>query len=395
MKKDIVTIAYFDVNKKNGGAIFAKNLDLYLNSTVEYKSIVYCNNRSDFSHKYSSDKKSSFLNISIFTFIKSKLNNIKTIELFVHFLRNDLIALILIVKLFFRNKIEKKSIFVFHDHLSLFYFSLFFNINNLKTVLIMHNDGSPDEMVSSGINNKWKKNVLDTFTNFQLNYTIGSISKVIFLCEKAKTKFISKYNVNTNSTYIIHNGLKNIKFNNSFFEDKNKIKFITVCTMNERKGIDIFIRCLPKINQHFENDVHFTLIGNGPLLESLKEISSRYSNVSVIGESNSVNDYLSNSDVFFLLSRTEGQPLSIVEALRASLFVIATDVGCNESMVNESNGLLVEFNDDAVIEAFTKTIANWNNLKSKGINSLKLFNEHFTEDKMYDSYINVFNSLSK
>ena len=393
LKKNISTISYFDVNQKNGGAIFAKNMDVFLNSTDQFASFVYCNKRSNVSEQYKENELAKVSNDNLVKKIKDFLRKSQTFELLIHFLRNDLNAIILSFRLFFNSKIKKDTILLFHDHLSLFYFSLFFSIKSRKVVMIMHNNGSPAEMISSGIKNKTKRKVVDAISNFQMNSTVSKVDKIVFLCDNARYRFMELYNVNNEQTTTIPNGIKPFKQDHSKKNNNDEIRFITVCTMNERKGIDLFIKCLPALSEKFKSKISFTLIGQGPLLEELKHLSSLYGNLNVVGESSEVSDFLDRSDVFFLLSRNEGQPLSILEALRASLFVIATDVGCNSSMINEKNGLLIDVSEQSIIDAFSRVIIEWDSYKGKGENSLKLFNESFTEEKMYDSYLQIFNSL--
>ncbi len=395
MKTQIYTITYFDVNQKNGGAIFAKNLHLHLNDLTSFESKVYCpyrylmvsdmkdlNNGNTFKYKI----------IKNFSKLKKWLIGFQCIELFVHFLRNDLNAFLLVSKLYFKVKFDKNSIFLFHDHLTLFYFSLFFSIKNRNVVLVMHNDGSPVEMVSSGLKNKFKIRILNLISSYQIKSIISDVKKTIFLCDLARNKFINLYDINLANTAVIPNGIKsNVNFIRS---DSNKLRFITVCTMNERKGIETFIKCLPILNDKYKSKVDFTLIGNGPLLEELKQLQIIHKNLHVIGESNNVSYFLNKSDVFFLLSKNEGQPLSILEAMRASLFILATNVGCNASMVTPINGILVEVNHKCILKAFCDIIENWDFLKDKSVNSLQLFQSLFTEKKMYQSYIQIFKEVS-
>ncbi len=392
IKKKIYTISYFDVNQKNGGSIFAKNMNTFLNGTELFESEVYCNHR-----KVSVEtKKGVNINVKESSYkekLKNTLKESKTFELLIHFVRNDFNAIILAFKLFLSNKINKESIVLFHDHLSLFYFALLFSLEKRKVVLIMHNDGSPVEMVSSGIKSNLKSKILNKITNYQINKIVPNVNKIVFLCDCARNKFIELYGVKIENTTTIPNGIKSFFHAQQPTTSSDKIRFITVCTMNERKGIDTFIKCLPILNQNFADKIEFTLLGQGPLLNELKQLSLIHKNLSVIGESDKVAQYLCNSDVFFLLSTNEGQPLSILEALRASLFIFVTNVGCNASMVTPINGLLAEVDQQSILDGFTSIIANWESLKSKGEHSFQLFNDIFTEDKMYQSYLKTFTEI--
>jgi glycosyltransferase involved in cell wall biosynthesis len=123
-------------------------------------------------------------------------------------------------------------------------------------------------------------------------------------------------------------------------------------------------------------------------------LSRKYKNLKVIGETDKVESYLRDSDVFFLLSRNEGQPLSILEAMRAGLLILSTDVGCNSSMIKGDSGILVKPLKDEILQAFDRIVINWDSIKDNGHLSRELFRKKFTEEIMYNSYLKLFNSIA-
>jgi hypothetical protein len=62
-------------------------------------------------------------------------------------------------------------------------------------------------------------------------------------------------------------------------------------------------------------------------------------------------------------------------------------------MVTPINGLLTEVDQQSILDGFTSIIANWESLKTKREHSFKLFNDIFTEDKMYQSYLKTFTEI--
>ena len=107
--------------------------------------------------------------------------------------------------------------------------------------------------------------------------------------------------------------------------------------------------------------------------------------VSFVGIRNDVESYLNKSDVFMLPSEDEGLPMAILEAMRASLPIVATNVGGIPEMLSDgSNGVMIEPNVESVCK-FINDFFNydWHNM---GINSRKLFEEKFTVDQMVDNY---------
>ena len=73
-----------------------------------------------------------------------------------------------------------------------------------------------------------------------------------------------------------------------------------------------------------------TLVGDGPLLSQLEEQVERSGLQSVVhfaGAQQNIGDWLDEADAFVLASRSEGVPVSVLEALEAGLPVVASAVG--------------------------------------------------------------------
>jgi len=87
-------------------------------------------------------------------------------------------------------------------------------------------------------------------------------------------------------------------------------------------------------------DWRAALVGDGP---GLAEVESRSDpRVELLGPRRDVADVLAQCDVFVLSSRSEGFPVSILEAMAAGLPVVATDVGgVGEAVVDGETGFLV------------------------------------------------------
>lgn len=92
-----------------------------------------------------------------------------------------------------------------------------------------------------------------------------------------------------------------------------------------------------------------TLIGDGPLRPAIEDLASKLGiahRVNFLGERLDVDCILARASVFALASRWEGFPLSILEAMRTGLPVVASDVGgSSEAVVAGQTGLLVPRDD--------------------------------------------------
>ena len=107
-------------------------------------------------------------------------------------------------------------------------------------------------------------------------------------------------------------------------------------SVSKRKGQDMIVEALVKMSPVQREKVHFTIVGDGTLRGELEKLCfekgiSKY--IDFIGVSNQVENYLLRSDIFMLPSRDEGFPISILEAMRAGLPIISTNIAGIPEMV--------------------------------------------------------------
>jgi glycosyltransferase involved in cell wall biosynthesis len=116
------------------------------------------------------------------------------------------------------------------------------------------------------------------------------------------------------------------------------------------KGQDVLLESLSRLS---DLNWRMTLAGDGPDRHLLEDQATRLGlqdRVDFLGDTpiTEVRQLLSSHDVFVLSSRTEGLPLSLLEAMATQLPCVATDVGSiQEVLVHEESGLLVQPEDAA------------------------------------------------
>jgi glycosyltransferase involved in cell wall biosynthesis len=100
-------------------------------------------------------------------------------------------------------------------------------------------------------------------------------------------------------------------------------------------------------------DYGAAFVGEGPLLPEVAATVRRRGlgdRVQLLGARSDVTDLLTSADVFVLSSRSEGLPISILEAMAVGLPVVATDVGgVGEEVVDGETGLLVPPGDPTAL----------------------------------------------
>jgi len=130
--------------------------------------------------------------------------------------------------------------------------------------------------------------------------------------------------------------------------DGDPPRIVTVGRLARPKDPLTLVRALVGVGQR-----RFALafIGDGPERQILQEEVHTLGlggMVELLGERRDVPELLARADVFVLSSRSEGAPLSILEAMAAGLPVVASDVGgVGELVVDGETGLLVPHGDAA------------------------------------------------
>lgn len=126
----------------------------------------------------------------------------------------------------------------------------------------------------------------------------------------------------------------------------DKVKFITTGTLTYRKGFDLFIDALAKLNLP-KDKWELTIIGAGEEKQHLQQqIDAQHltENIHLVGSKNKqeIARCLNEHDVFVLPSRNENFSVAVLEALACGLPVIASICGGIRECIDEKNGMLFE-----------------------------------------------------
>jgi len=130
-----------------------------------------------------------------------------------------------------------------------------------------------------------------------------------------------------------------------------KTLVVVVARATYQKGLDILVHVVARALQR-RNDVRFVVAGEGPLLDSIRALAREQkvdAHMHFLGHIASPYTLLYAADLFLLTSRWEALPISIVEAMRAGLPVVAADVGGVRELVDSTTGAVVPMGD---VDAF-------------------------------------------
>ena len=138
------------------------------------------------------------------------------------------------------------------------------------------------------------------------------------------------------------------------------------------------------------------LVGDGPLLSESRALATRLGvgdRVEFLGSRTDVAALLASSDFFVLASRFEGLPISILEAMRAGLAVVASEVGGVPELVNSQSGVLVPANDSmALASALSRLLADPGLRMHMGVIGRARYEKDFRAGAMIEKTIQIYDA---
>jgi glycosyltransferase involved in cell wall biosynthesis/nucleoside-diphosphate-sugar epimerase len=220
-------------------------------------------------------------------------------------------------------------------------------------------------------------------------------TKIICVSEKDRQLAIDLGVVEADRVVTIHNGIEvDVELPVATTKAKST-QLIMVARFNKQQKDQA---TLMKAIQQIDRDINVLFVGAGPDLEEAKNTAkelSILSKVSFLGDRLDVPQLLAQSQIFVLSTHYEGLPISILEAMRAGLPIIATNVnGIPEQVVDGKTGLLVERQDvDGLAQAITTLVDNPTLCQKMGYEGTEKLQREFTINEMIASTKALYHSV--
>ena len=144
----------------------------------------------------------------------------------------------------------------------------------------------------------------------------------------------------------------------------------------------------------------FYWVGDGPYKENVLPVLEKYDNFKWLGAleyPNKIRDFLTEIDVYVLLSGIDMSPLTLLEAQLMKKPVIATNVGgIPELMKEKENGFLIEKGDSEKLIEYLQIILNDNDkARTMGNSGRKFVEENFSWKNITERFIDDVRDLVK
>jgi glycosyltransferase involved in cell wall biosynthesis len=198
---------------------------------------------------------------------------------------------------------------------------------------------------------------------------------------------------NSSKVSVIYNGIDTSKFSPVSIEDKILLRrelgfkeddkiLIMVGALTENKGQLDALKIIEKLG----DDYKLIIVGDGPDRGRIQDYIEQHrlqNKVILTGKITDVERYYWISDALLFLSKNEGLPLTILEAMATGLPVFTTEVGGIPEVINNyENGIFIERNNvEQTALIIEHTLQDQSLLEKFKENNIEKINNNFTLDK--------------
>ncbi|WP_038369372.1 glycosyltransferase family 4 protein [Brackiella oedipodis] len=210
-----------------------------------------------------------------------------------------------------------------------------------------------------------------------------------------KCHIIAPQNITT-----VHNGIHDLApsdkassaINQRVDDEDSSVKLIMVARFDQQKNQALALQVLASLKQL---PWHLCFIGDGPTLDKVKQQAQAVGlapQVTFAGRCDDVAQRLARADVFVLTTNWEGLPISILEAMRAGLPIMASDVGgIREQITTGQQGFLLDNNDlNGMQRYFQEMICDERLRHRMGVQARLKFEQAFSFEQMLHKTLGIY-----
>ncbi|MDQ2833216.1 MAG: glycosyltransferase family 4 protein [Acidobacteriota bacterium] len=236
----------------------------------------------------------------------------------------------------------------------------------------------------------------------RLSYRLmaGAPDRVFAVSEQVRQYCIDVDRIEAARVETIYNGIDLSRSSSREPSVGEDVTITTVGNIRRIKGHDLFVQAAAELAQRFPN-VSFSIAGEVLEPDFLVELQHliRDLNLSkrftLLGGARNIPELLSTADIFVMPSRSEGFSNAIIEAMAASLPVIATDVGGNAEAVQDGvNGFIIPPENAAALgQAIRRLLEDPVRARQMGAEGKRMVAEKFSKDAMMSRTVEAYAGL--
>jgi glycosyltransferase involved in cell wall biosynthesis len=193
----------------------------------------------------------------------------------------------------------------------------------------------------------------------------------------------------------VNNGIPDVPPDRRADPGRAPVHLVMVARFEPQKDHSTLLHALSGLT-HTEWELD--LIGEGPLRRETEQLAATLglgSRVRFLGQRTDVDRCLADSQISVLATNWEGFPLTVLEAMRAGLPVVASSVGgVSEAVKDGTSGFLVPRGDVPVLrDRISRLLTSSGLRKEMGVSGRSAWERNFTLDQMVDRTIQVYREV--
>ena len=293
---------------------------------------------------------------------------------------------------YYANIDDRGDVVAFQEMMACARFLKLYPKHGQKVLLTLHNDGSFWEMWYNDFP-RLKSYLLYFFRNGMEKTLLKNVDMFGFVADIPRKRFCELYGEEDGRTFYVYNGILSKSLPEREMVDK--VNLICVGTLGDRKNQMGILNAVAMMDEEHQKQISVTLVGDGDIRAQLEaKALTLNSEVRFTGSTKDVEKYLLQANLFCLFSKSEGLPISIVEAMRAGLPIIGSNVaGIPEQIIDEKTGYVVEIDERKLSERLKYVVEHKELLPQMGKASYELFQKNFTIEVMVSKYANIYKAV--
>lgn len=217
--------------------------------------------------------------------------------------------------------------------------------------------------------------------------------KIICVSEFDKSLALKYKIANNDKLQVVYNGVKNRELRE--IKNVDIFRIVTVSRLDYPKLPDLLIQAFSLIRGA---NISLEIIGYGGNINQIKSLIKSLNleqkiNIHENLKKDDIFNHLSNSDLFVLISKHEGLPLTILEAMSVGLPVVASNVGGINEEVKSDFGFLVQNNIDEIKDIIMKFVSHEVNIHEMSQNAQNRQRQIFSLEKFIDETEKVYKDV--
>lgn len=227
---------------------------------------------------------------------------------------------------------------------------------------------------------------------------LGSAEKLIANSNGQGHSLIALRGADARKVTVIYNGIPDAPYRQQPMRHSSPLTLGLVCRLDPLKGVDYLLQSFARLTQNY--DLRLQIVGDGSERTALVALSADLAiSERVIFHGHlqgaAMTQAMDSMDIFVFPSLWEGLPYAILEAMRAGLPIVSTNVGgIPEAIGDRSEGLLVPPRSvQGLHDAIEEFIVDKALASRLGQNARSRYEAAFSRSKMQEDFATVVGTM--